>query len=86
MELKFDVSVINGYHSNSQIARLLTESWVGKNMYCPRCGNSHLAQFENNRPVADFFCPSCNSEYELKSKGGNSLPSAIHYPFYIPFH
>lgn len=58
------------YHSGSQIARVLTESWVAKNMYCPRCGNTIIKKFENNRPVADFFCPSCNSQYELKSKNG----------------
>ena len=63
MDLKFDVNVIENYHSNSQIARRLTESWVSKNMYCPRCGSPHLKQFENNRPVADFFCPVCNNQY-----------------------
>lgn len=71
MELKFDVSRLNGYHSNSQIARILTESWVRENMYCPRCGHPHIEKFENNRPVADFFCPICNNEYELKSKNGS---------------
>ena len=70
MELNFDVSIIEDYHSNSQIARLLTENWVKRNMYCPRCGNSYIKQFENDRPVADFFCPVCNNEYELKSKNG----------------
>lgn len=65
MDLRFDTDVISGYHSNSQIARLLTENWVRKNMYCPRCGRSHIEQFENNRPVADFFCPQCSSEFEL---------------------
>ena len=70
MELNFDISAIKNYHSNSQRARLLTENWVKKNMYCPRCGNLHIEQFENNRPVADFYCPSCNNEYELKSKDG----------------
>ncbi len=70
MKLSLDVSTVENYHSNSQIARLLTESWVKQNMYCPRCGNSHIKQFENNRPVADFFCPFCNNEYELKSKDG----------------
>ena len=24
--------------------------------------------YENNRPVADFYCPQCKEEYELKSK------------------
>ena len=71
MDLYFDVGVIGNYHSNSQKARLLTENWLLKNMYCPRCGNLNVEQFENNRPVADFFCPSCKNEYELKSKEGN---------------
>lgn len=70
MELKFDSSIIAQYNSASQIARVMTENWVGKNMYCPRCGNLNLKHFENNRPVADFFCPECNNEYELKSKSG----------------
>lgn len=70
MNLKFDNDAISKYHSNSQIARLLTENWVKKNMYCPRCGRLHIEQFENNRPVADFFCPQCSSEFELKSKSG----------------
>ena len=70
MDLGFDHSVIAKYSSNSQIARLLTENWLKRNMYCPRCGSLHVEQFENNRPVADFFCPRCNSEFELKSKSG----------------
>ena len=70
MNLSFDNNAIKNYHSETQIARVLTENWVNQNMYCPRCGNLHIAQFENNRPVADFYCPSCNNEYELKSKNG----------------
>lgn len=73
MNLAFDnsISIMEGYHSKTQIARVLTEDWVNQNMYCPRCGNTHIKHFENNRPVADFYCPSCNNEYELKSKDGN---------------
>lgn len=70
MNLNFDNSIICSYHSGAQIARVLTENWVSKNMYCPRCGNLNIKHFENNRPVADFFCPICNNEYELKSKNG----------------
>lgn len=36
----------------------------------PPLRKSHLSQFENNRPVADFYCPGCGNEYELKSKNG----------------
>lgn len=70
MELSFDSRLASLYHSKSQIARILTEDWVSKYMYCPRCGSLHIKHFENNRPVADFFCPSCHNEYELKSKNG----------------
>lgn len=71
MNLNFDSTLIENYHSNSQIARILTENWVSENMYCPRCGNIHIKHFKNNRPVADFYCPYCKNEYELKSKNGS---------------
>lgn len=70
MDLDFDKDLCSNYHSHSQIARVLTENWVNTNMYCPRCGSPHISHFENNRPVADFFCPVCKNEYELKSKNG----------------
>ncbi len=58
------------YHSNSQIARVITEAWVSENLYCPRCGYEKIEKFPNNRPAADFFCPRCGCQYELKSKKG----------------
>lgn len=70
MNLSFDLKLANGYKSNSQIARLLTENWVLNNSYCPSCGDIPLIEFENNRPVADFYCKKCNEEFELKSKSG----------------
>lgn len=68
MNLKFDIAVAEGYKSKSQIARVLTESWVGSNIYCPVCGTKKLKDSANNSPVADFYCEKCSSEYELKSK------------------
>lgn len=70
MNLSFDLSLIAQYKSPSQIARVLTEKWVYSNAYCPNCGNYYLKNYENNRPVADFFCGECNEQFELKSKGG----------------
>lgn len=69
-DLRFDQSLGNGYRSASQRARVYTEGWMSAYMFCPRCGHDRLSQFENNRPVADFYCPSCQSQYELKSKSG----------------
>lgn len=68
MNLQFDIKLANKYNSNSQIARVLTENWVLNNSYCPSCGELPLNEFENNRPVADFYCKKCNEEFELKSK------------------
>ncbi|MDR0970717.1 MAG: hypothetical protein LBM67_09305 [Lentimicrobiaceae bacterium] len=70
MNLNFNTSLANGYSSNSQIARILTENWVLNNSYCPSCGDLPLNEFENNRPVADFYCKTCSEEFELKSKNG----------------
>lgn len=68
MNLELNFVLSQNYHSQTQIARVVTESWMERNMFCPRCGNPYLKHFKNNRPVADFYCPACDSEYELKSK------------------
>jgi type II restriction enzyme len=77
MNITFKTSLAKGYTSNSQIARILTENWVKENSYCPNCTNSYLSEFENNKPVADFFCNTCLEEYELKSKEGNKVGDRI---------
>ncbi len=58
------------YDSPSQNARVLTEGWMVKWIYCPACGNDEMRQFANNRPTADFDCPNCSEQFELKSKKG----------------
>ncbi|MBC5862026.1 restriction endonuclease [Flavobacterium sp. F339] len=70
MNLNFNLILAEGYKSNSQIARVLTENWVKENSYCPNCGELSLNDFENNMPVADFHCINCKEEFELKSKNG----------------
>ena len=71
MDLYLNKELAAKYRSKSQIARVLTEAWISDNMYCPRCGNDRIEHFPNNKKVADFFCPKCGSEYELKSKSGS---------------
>lgn len=70
MNLNFNKNLAQGYSSNTQIARVLTENWVKENSFCPCCGNVYLNDFENNKPVADFYCSNCKEEFELKSKNG----------------
>ena len=71
MNLQMDGKSAVNYSSNAQKIRVITEKWVKENMFCPYCGSKYISHFENNRPVADFFCPSCREEYELKSKGSS---------------
>jgi len=68
MNLNFDRRKIESYRSSSQKVRVLSEDWVNKEAYCPNCGNTRLNKYSNNKPVADFFCGSCNEDFELKSK------------------
>ena len=70
VDLRLNSTIIAQYSSNSQKARVLTESWVEKNLYCPVCGNTTISHFPNNKEVADFYCPVCGEQYELKSKNG----------------
>ncbi len=67
MNLSFNPSLVKQYSSSSQKIRVLSENWVLNNGYCPKCG-INLSEYENNRPVADFYCGTCNLDYELKSK------------------
>jgi type II restriction enzyme len=57
------------YKSSSQKIRVISESWVGQEIFCPSCGESIL-KYPNNQPVADFYCPVCLEDFELKSKEG----------------
>ena len=56
------------YEGPTQRARFWTEAWVRNQVYCPNCGEPNIERYENNRPVADFFCASCREEYELKAQ------------------
>lgn len=71
MQLTFNQSLADNYTSSSQKIRVLTEDWVGRTIFCPNCGRKDVSEYENNRPVADFYCQNCKEEYELKSKSGD---------------
>jgi type II restriction enzyme len=76
MTLNLFSPLCDNYTSNSQKIRVLTENWVNEHVYCPNCGNS-IDEYENNRPVADFYCKICNEDYELKSKNSKVLGKTI---------
>lgn len=57
--LIYQKEVFERYHSNSQIARVLTENWFKNEMYCPVCLNEELTKNPNNTKVTDFLCNKC---------------------------
>ncbi len=75
MELSLNFELTEGYKSESQKVRVLTERWANDNIYCPNCGEQ-IVKYKNNKPVADFYCLNCFEDYELKSKK-NSVGTKI---------
>lgn len=69
MDLHFDTKISDFYTNSSQKARVLTEAWVLKEVFCPSCGKA-IFEYQNNKPVADFYCEKCVEDFELKSKQG----------------
>lgn len=74
MELGFEESA-TPFDSGSQYARVWSESWVARWFFCPDCGTQPVERFRANRPVADFHCPRCHAEFELKSQKGRFGPT-----------
>lgn len=70
MNFTFDMSLAESYKSASQKIRIMSENWVGRNIFCPICGNPHILNLDNNMPVADLQCNNCGEIYELKGKKG----------------
>ncbi len=70
MQTVFNTQIAQLYKSNSQKIRVMTEDWVGSEIFCPNCGDN-INNYGNNQPVADFYCSNCKEEYELKSKKNN---------------
>ncbi len=71
MDLQMNTELAENYKSRSQMVRIMSEDWIKRHIFCPCCGNPTLSRFPNNQPVADFYCPVCREEFELKSKGGH---------------
>ena len=68
MDLHLNFDLAKDYHGATQKARIVTEDWLGRNMFCPVCGAPMLHHYKANKPVGDFYCDSCKSDFELKSK------------------
>jgi type II restriction enzyme len=67
MNLTLTSALGRGYKSNSQIARVVTEEWGARNLYCPACDSNRMQQAAPNTCAIDFTCPACRQPYQLKS-------------------
>jgi type II restriction enzyme len=63
-----DFSLATRFTSASQQARVMTESWVGRNMYCVNCNAERLHPAPTNAQVVDFTCAECASSFQVKSQ------------------
>ena len=67
MDLRLPTEGLQNYKSASQRARISSESWAARELYCPRCTSNSLDTLPGNTPVLDFRCPDCESGFQLKS-------------------
>ncbi len=70
MNLQLDPSVADQFLSPSQVARLITEDWASRNLFCIACPSTRIAAEPANTPVRDYRCPECDADFQLKSKHG----------------
>jgi type II restriction enzyme len=77
MDLHLELPLASAYRGPTQRVKILSEQWVATWVYCPNCGNSGINRYKNNTPVADFLCPECQEDYELKAHGRSLGPTIV---------
>jgi type II restriction enzyme len=55
------------YKAGSQIARVISEDWCSRELYCAACASDRLLSSRVNTPAIDFTCPECDQCFQLKS-------------------
>jgi type II restriction enzyme len=68
MNLQCRTELASNYKSGAQIARVLTEDWAARELYCPACDSDRLSSSRVNTPAIDFECPRCTQLFQLKSQ------------------
>lgn len=67
MNLQCRVELGRGYKAASQVARVLSEDWCGRELYCAACDSQRLSPSKVNTPAIDFVCRECDQRFQLKS-------------------
>jgi len=68
VQLGLPAAGLSDYKSKSQRARVATEAWAGKNLYCANCDSPRLQTSPANTPAFDYSCPKCDSLFQLKAQ------------------
>ncbi|HEV7218785.1 MAG TPA: DpnI domain-containing protein [Terriglobales bacterium] len=68
MQLELPRAGLEGYNSNSQRARIATEAWAAKNLYCLNCASDELSCSPPNTAAVDYVCPDCDASFQLKAQ------------------
>jgi len=66
VEMPYDLAA--RFRSPSQRARVISEGWGDRNLYCPRCDSPRLEASSANTQAVDFICPKCAACFQLKSQ------------------
>jgi len=66
MNLQCRVDLAIRYKAAPQIARVLTEDWCSRELYCPACDSDRLTGSKPNSPAIDFECTKCEQPFQLK--------------------
>lgn len=67
MNLQCRIEIASLYKAQSQIARVVTEDWCARELYCAACDSNCLSPSKNNTQAVDFTCPKCRQLFQLKS-------------------
>jgi transposase-like protein len=67
MNLQCSIELAAAYKAGPQIARVLSEHWCSRELYCPACDSSCISPSRANTPGFDFTCPKCGQAFQLKS-------------------
>jgi type II restriction enzyme len=81
MLLQLNHAIATRYKSRSPIARVVTEDWALRQLYCAACDSNSLRPFPANTKAVDYQCPKCSSGFQLKSGSGWStrrIPDAAY--------
>ena len=80
MDLALPTKGLEKYHSRSQMARVATEAWAARNLFCVSCNSPRLEASRAGTKALDYVCSGCDEPFELKSQshpfGNRVLDSA----------